>query len=229
MLSHIIALVRRFRTQLTVFRNPCLKGHGVGLHIGSRSRFWAPLEITIGDNVYIGKDVLIECNADIGNHVLIANRVAIVGRHDHDFRLVGVPVRFSPWIGASGRLGPYLEEKAVIESDVWLGYGATILSGVRIGRGAIVAAGAVVSKDIARYAIVAGNPASVVGQRFYDDETINRHEAGIRSGRFVFSERGYEHWVVQSGDMDNTHPGPDVHDRRHRSAVDHRTIPSRQY
>jgi acetyltransferase-like isoleucine patch superfamily enzyme len=53
-----------------------------------------------------------------------------------------------------------------IGSDVWLAYGCTILSGVTIGHGAVVAARAVVSRDVAPYAIVAGNPARVVGWRF---------------------------------------------------------------
>lgn len=53
-----------------------------------------------------------------------------------------------------------------IGNDVWIGYGATILSGVRIGDGAIVGANAVVTKDVPPYAIVAGNPAHVIRMRF---------------------------------------------------------------
>lgn len=58
----------------------------------------------------------------------------------------------------------------VIGSDVWLGMGCTILSGVTIGHGAVVAACAVVTRDVEPYAIVAGNPARVVRWRF-DEET----------------------------------------------------------
>ena len=54
----------------------------------------------------------------------------------------------------------------IIEDDVWIGYGATILSGVRIGRGAVVAAGTIVHSDIPPYAIVAGIPAKIVKFRF---------------------------------------------------------------
>ncbi len=53
-----------------------------------------------------------------------------------------------------------------IGNDVWLGYGAVLLSGVRIGHGAIVAAGAVVTRDVAPYEIVGGNPARSLGFRF---------------------------------------------------------------
>jgi acetyltransferase-like isoleucine patch superfamily enzyme len=58
---------------------------------------------------------------------------------------------------------------------VWIGYGAIVLSGVTIGRGSIVAAGAVVSSDVSRYSIVAGVPAKEVAKRFSLDD-IQRHE-----------------------------------------------------
>ena len=54
----------------------------------------------------------------------------------------------------------------VVDDDVWIGYGATILSGVHIGQGAIVAAGAVVAKDVPPYAVVGGVPAKVIKYRF---------------------------------------------------------------
>lgn len=57
----------------------------------------------------------------------------------------------------------------IVEDDVWIGYGATILSGVRIGQGAVVAAGSVVTKDIPPYAIVGGIPAKVIKYRFNDE------------------------------------------------------------
>ena len=53
-----------------------------------------------------------------------------------------------------------------VEDDVWIGYGATILSGVHIGQGAVIAAGTVVTKDVPPYAIVAGVPAKVIKYRF---------------------------------------------------------------
>ncbi|KZM72906.1 CatB-related O-acetyltransferase [Nocardia terpenica] len=58
----------------------------------------------------------------------------------------------------------------VVGNDVWLGHGATVLPGVRIGHGAIVAAGAVVTGDVPDYAIVGGNPARLIRTRFGDND-----------------------------------------------------------
>lgn len=203
MLTLFFAFARRLQTRLKVLRSRKISIVGKDLHIGARSHFWAPESISIGNGVYIGKDVLVECNADIGDYVLMANRVALVGRHDHDFRSVGIPVRFSPWIGSVNPKSKYREEKVVIEPDVWLGFGVIVLSGVTIGRGAIVAAGAVVTRDVGAYEIVAGNPAQKVGVRFSDEGIIQIHEEAIQSGRFVFSERGYDYWTVEPGPASN--------------------------
>lgn len=61
---------------------------------------------------------------------------------------------------------PVSKGDVVIENDVWIGYGCTVLSGVRIGSGSVVAAKSVVTRDVPAYAIVAGNPAKVVRYRF---------------------------------------------------------------
>lgn len=67
------------------------------------------------------------------------------------------------------------DQDVVLEEDVWLGANVTLLNGVHIGRGAVVAAGSVVRTKIPPYAIIAGNPAKVVGFRFNPDE-IEEHE-----------------------------------------------------
>ncbi len=135
---------------------------------------WAPEQLEIGDHSYVGHEVFIETNCRIGRYVLIANRVGFVGRKDHDFRTVGVPVRFGHWVGSEKSPSPHRNDAVVIDDDVWVGYGATVLSGVHIERGAIVAAGSIVKNDVPAYAIVAGNPAVPVGQRFRSAEDIAR-------------------------------------------------------
>ena len=68
-------------------------------------------------------------------------------------------------------------QRVFIGNDVWIGHGAVILPGRRIGDGAVVAAGAIVTKDVAPYAIVAGNPARFVRPRF--PEAIARRLAEL--------------------------------------------------
>ncbi|GAA4936544.1 CatB-related O-acetyltransferase [Actinoplanes utahensis] len=58
----------------------------------------------------------------------------------------------------------------VLGNDVWLGYGVTVMPGVRIGHGAIVAAGSVVTSDVPDYTIVGGNPARPIRKRFSDED-----------------------------------------------------------
>lgn len=85
----------------------------------------------------------------------------------------------------------------IVGHDVWIGYGATIMPGVKIGHGSIIGTQAVVARDIPPYAIAAGNPATVVKQRFPDDtahelleiawwdwpiEKISRNLAAIAGG-----------------------------------------------
>lgn len=128
---------------------------------------WAPNKIVeFGDCVQFGPRCVIQCDIKIGNHVLIAPDVAFVGRNDHRFDVVGKTIWDSPRGTA---------QTTNIEDDVWIGFGAIILSGVTIGRGSVVAAGAVVTCDVNRYSIVAGMPASEVGKRFSSAEIL-RHE-----------------------------------------------------
>lgn len=198
-MSLLKAGLRRLATRWRVWRHPSIQSVGDGLHIGQGCRFWAARGIRIGRQCYIGKEVVIETNASIGDYALIASRVAFVGRHDHGTDRKGVPMRFGPWVGSSDASEAVSAEGVTVEDDVWIGFGAIVLSGVRIGRGAIVAAGAVVTRDVAPYAVVAGSPAKAVSQRYVEPEDRACHERMLGQGRFEFSERGYEHWVIEPG------------------------------
>ncbi len=73
-------------------------------------------------------------------------------------------------LGGSGILGhPSTKGDVIIGNDVWIGFGVTIMSGIHIGDGAVIAANACVVKDVAPYNIVGGNPAKSVKQRFEND------------------------------------------------------------
>lgn len=136
---------------------------------------WAKKNITIGDSFYIGKFSQIECNAEIGNYVMFGNRVALVGRYDHNFQQLGVPMRLSTSIRDDNYNWKGLNEKVIIEDDVWIGFGTIILSGVRICKGSIIAAGSIVTKDIEPFSIYAGVPAKKMRNRFNSDTELQEH------------------------------------------------------
>lgn len=68
------------------------------------------------------------------------------------------------------------DQDVILEDDVWLGTNVTLLNGVKVGRGAVVAAGTICRTKIPPYTIVAGNPAKVVGFRFTPDEVIEHEQ-----------------------------------------------------
>jgi len=168
------ALNRRYavRTHVTVGRR---------VHIGVGTVIEAPHGLVIEDDVYIGKYCTIECDGRIGRGTLIGNQVGLVGRADHDHHTVGTLMRYAPWIGDPSFTIQAGDGPLIVEGDSWIGYGAIVLSGTTLGRGSIVAAGAVVTRDVAPYGIVAGVPARPVAMRFTVEE-IERHEAALRRG-----------------------------------------------
>jgi acetyltransferase-like isoleucine patch superfamily enzyme len=131
------------------------KAQGVltcGAHTyGSPEIFWYP-----GDKAVV----------EIGAYCSIAYGVRLVpgGNHHHDW------VTTFPLPAAVAKGHPATKGDIVIGNDVWLGLGATVLSGVIIGNGAVVAAGAVVTKAVPAYAIVAGAPAAVIASRVTPDQ-----------------------------------------------------------
>lgn len=100
----------------------------------------------------------------IGNYCSIAQNVTFILDADHyTNHLSTYPYKR---LILTGELEGVSKGNIVIEDDVWIGYGVTVLSGVHIGQGAVVAAGAVVTKNVPPYAIVGGVPAKVIKYRF---------------------------------------------------------------
>jgi acetyltransferase-like isoleucine patch superfamily enzyme len=121
-------------------------------------RLWSPhRDISLGDRVQFGADCFVQCDLAVGDDVLIASRVAFVGRDDHRFDVVGSTI----WDSPRGDT-----HRTVVHDDVWIGHGSIIVAGVQIGEGSIVATGSVVVKDVPKYTIVGGNPARVIRDRF---------------------------------------------------------------
>lgn len=147
-----------------------------GFHAGARVRLWARNKIVIGRDFYIGRDSQIETDCIIGNYVIFGNKVAIVGKYDHNFQQVGTPVRLAMQIRDRDYNWKGKDEKpVVIGNDVWVGYGSIIMSGIKIGDGAIIAAGSLVVKDVEPYTVYGGVPAKKIKDRFDDPEHQKTH------------------------------------------------------
>ncbi len=170
-------LINVLLRRLAVRRNVSI---GRNFHVGPRSVIWAPRSLEIGNRVYVGKNVTIEVDGRIGDGVLVANNVGIVGRRDHDRRQVGTPIRDARWVGDAPE---HLSLPVTIGSDVWIGFGAVVLSGITVGDSAIVSAGAVVVTDVPSNTIVAGNPAKPVRPRFSPVE-LDEHWSALRKAGF---------------------------------------------
>lgn len=149
---------------------------GKNFHAGRNVVLWAKNSIAIGDNCYIGRNSQIECDVKFGNDVLIANSVAFVGKYDHNYQKMGKSIRSSSEIRDDDYTWKGLEQKIIIEDDVWIGYGAIVMSGIIIKKGSIIAAGSVVTKNVDEYSIYGGNPAKKISNRFNSEEELLEHK-----------------------------------------------------
>jgi acetyltransferase-like isoleucine patch superfamily enzyme len=109
---------------------------------------------------------LFQADLSAGSNVLIASSCAFINSDDHRIDIVGKTI----WDSGRGDKG-----RIVVDDDVWIGHGAIVLTPVHVGRGAVVAAGSVVTEDVPPYAIVGGVPAKIIRMRF-TPEQIAMHE-----------------------------------------------------
>ncbi|MCT4665260.1 MAG: CatB-related O-acetyltransferase [Flavobacteriales bacterium] len=116
----------------------------------------------IGDQLIIGKFCMIA--SDVTFIMNGANHLT-ESISSYPFAIFG-----GDWANAMEGKNYPTKGNTVVGNDVWIGYGATIMPGVHIGDGAIIGSKSVVTKDVAPYAIVGGNPAKEIRKRFSDEE-----------------------------------------------------------
>jgi acetyltransferase-like isoleucine patch superfamily enzyme len=138
-----------------------------------------PFDVFSHSNIYVGNHVLIQHGADfiatrskivIGDHVMIGENVSVRGGNHR----IDIKGRYMDTIRDDEKI-PENDQDVIFEGDNWIGINVTILHGVTIGRGSVVAAGAVVAKSTPPYSIVGGVPAKVIRFRWSADEIIE-HE-----------------------------------------------------
>lgn len=134
---------------------------GINLAIAPGVKIYPSKFVKIGNNVMIGRDVIISTSKSgsspvfIGDDVMIAHRSLIIGGN-HKYTRTDIPMN---------KQGEGVQGAINIESDVWIGAGCIVLTGVTIGEGSIVGSGSIVSKDIPKYSIAVGSPAKVINKR----------------------------------------------------------------
>ena len=124
--------------------------------IDRRAYFGNGANIEIGDFSGIGAKCVIPNNTIIGKYVMMAPEIHIV-QNNHNYNELTKPMCFQG--------SPKVVPQTVIEDNVWLGIRSILTPGHRIGEGSIIAAGAVVTKDVESYSIVGGNPAKLIKKR----------------------------------------------------------------
>lgn len=136
------------------------------LVVGKQSYQWELLEI----DVYKGSDAKII----IGNYCSVSKNVRIITGGIHPVNWVSTfPFRVKMNLPGKYEDGmPKTNGDIIIGNDVWIGTNVTILSGLRIGDGAVIMAGALVSKSVPPYAIVGGIPAKIIKYRFNEERIL---------------------------------------------------------
>lgn len=134
-----------------------------------------PKNVWIGDNVSIGPNCTISA---VNARFVVEGNTAIaeglsVHTGNHELRVGKFVTDISESTKSKG-----FDKDIIVENDVWIGCNVTLLSGVRVGRGSIVAAGAVVTKSFPPYSVIGGVPAKLIKQRLTEEEIVT-HEAQL--------------------------------------------------
>ena len=148
----ISKIIRKLRSSVA---GGCFDHHGENINIEKGADFGKGDSISIGDNSGLGVNCDVRGPLEIGKNVMMGSNVCIMTAI-HNTTRTDIPMC---------RQGHLPKKKVTIEDDVWIGTRVIIMPGVCIGKGSIIGAGAVVTKDVPKYTIVAGVPARVIKQR----------------------------------------------------------------
>ena len=157
--THLPASRSRFTTWTrpirTLFCKRLFRHIGNNVNIEKGAYFGTGAKVSIGNNSGIGVNCKLLGDVTIGNNVMMGPEVIFITT-THDHSRIDVPM-IEQGFGE--------EKPIVINDDVWIGTRCTILPGVTVGKGAIIGACSVVTKDVPDYVVVAGNPARVIKHR----------------------------------------------------------------
>ena len=160
----IARLLRCFPTSIIKMS---FKSCGKHVSIGKRCDFVGIKNITVHSNVAIGdgcKFITTKAKVIINDYVMFAPDVTVV-TGDHRVDIKGKPM----FCVSDKEKKDENDRDVIFEGDNWIGTKSTILKGVTVGKGSVVAAGSVVTKNIPKNAIAAGNPAKIIKYRFEDE------------------------------------------------------------
>ncbi len=144
--------------------------------------------LSIGDKVVFGRNNVVNSYLDvsIGAASIIADMVYI-SDFDHDFADVTRPIKDQGIVKSPVRIGP----------DVWLGTKVTVIRGVAIGEGAVVAANAVVTRDVEHHSVVGGVPATLIRSRL---DGLQEHADRVAALRDMAAKLGHPHTATDTGE-----------------------------
>ncbi|CAZ84090.1 unnamed protein product [Tuber melanosporum] len=128
----------------------------------------APFNCSYGYNIRLGRDVLIEAGCTILDSCSVTIKARTVLSPDVSIYSATHPIDPRK---RNGSKGPELAKPVMIEEDCWLGGNVIVLGGISIGKGSVVGAGSVVTRDVPPYTVVAGNPARVIRGIYRNDST----------------------------------------------------------
>ena len=178
-------MLNRIMNYIREYRNKKLAKCGIDVHMPRSCSIVG--KAYCGNHIWFGVNNILLCTGapiEIGDHVMFGPNVTMItGDHRID-----IPGKYMTEIKGEDKL-PENDIPIILKGDNWIGANATILKGVTIGIGAVVAAGAVVIKDVPPYSVVGGVSARVISQRF-TPEQLDEHIRIIKereNGNSVFS------------------------------------------